>query len=168
MAKEFSNVEAFIRKYGLEVETEIKNRLKGANKVATGKLYRSIKFNIRQSVKELEASWRMEDYGLYVDKGISGAGIPEGFQGKMKTLVRNGEFRFKDKMPPKGSLRKWFKARSVDKKYDFAIRRSIWIFGIAPTNFFTIPTRRRQKQFEAGLEKAMVKDLDIMIEKQIK
>jgi hypothetical protein len=42
------------------------------------------------------------------------------------------------------------------------------MFGITPTNFFTIPTRRRQKQFEAGLEKAMVKDLDIMIEKQIK
>jgi hypothetical protein len=165
MAKEYSNVEAFIRKYGEEVANEMRTRLSNAGKVASGRLYRSIKFNIRQSVKELEASWRMADYGEYVDKGVEGAvSHKAGDGGKSEYKFGKGS---KSKQKEK-SLKSWMKLKGIPKEKYYPISRNIWMFGITPTNFFTIPTRRRQKQFEAGLEKAMVKDLDIMIEKQIK
>jgi len=79
MANEFKNTTDFIKKFGKEVEAEIKNRLltkhqhrngNSYNSIASGKLYKSVKFQYRESLKQLEASWRMEDYGLYVDKGV--------------------------------------------------------------------------------------------------
>jgi hypothetical protein len=42
------------------------------------------------------------------------------------------------------------------------------MFGIQPTNFFTIPTTRRQKQFEQGLGDAMALDIDKQLEKELK
>ena len=41
------------------------------------------------------------------------------------------------------------------------------MFGIKPTNFFTIPTTRRQKQFEQGLGDSMAKDLDTQLQKEL-
>lgn len=165
MAGTYSNTEEFIRKYGESVAAEMRTRLSNAGKVASGKLYRSIKFNIRQSVKEFEASWRMTDYGEYVDKGVEGA-----ISGKAGDGGKS-EFKFgkgsKSKQKEK-SLKSWMRLKGIPKEKYYIISRNIWAFGITPTNFFTIPTTRRQAQFEKGLEKAMVKDLDIMIEKQLK
>jgi hypothetical protein len=167
MADKLKNTEDFIKKYGKQVEDEIKARLLSAGKKASGKLYRSIKFNIRESVKELEVSWRMEDYGLYVDGGVKGAGVPNGFKGKKKQLVTTGRFKFGSKIPPESQINKWLKIKGIPKEASFPIRRSIWMFGIAPTNFWTIPTTRRQKQFEKGIEDNMAKDLDIQLQKEL-
>lgn len=167
MASELKNVKDFIVKYGKEVEREIKSRLLSFDKKATGKLYNSIKFEYRESVKNLEASWRMEDYGVYVDGGVKGAGIPKGFKGKKKQVVRVGRFGFKDKMPPEKPFKRWARAKGITGSL-FGIRRSVWIFGIAPTNFFTIPTTRRVAQFTKGLDKAFEKDIDNELQKQLK
>jgi hypothetical protein len=174
MADKLKNTEDFIKKYGKQVEDEIKARLLSAGKKASGKLYRSIKFNIRESVKQLEVSWRMEDYGLYVDGGVKGAGVPKGlgfkpkdYNGNKKTVVTVGKYKFGNKMPPESSIRKWLGTKGIPKEASFPIRRSIWMFGIAPTNFWTIPTTRRQKQFEKGIEDNMAKDLDIQLQKEL-
>lgn len=167
MADNLKNTKDFIITFGKSVEQEIKTRLLNSNKKATGKLYKSIKFNYRDSVKELEVSWRMEDYGLFVDGGVKGSGIPNGFKGKRKPLITVGRFAYGSKMPPESALKNWLNIKGLDKSLSFPIRRSIWIFGIAPTNFWTIPTTRRQKQYEKGLEKAFEKDLDIELQKQL-
>lgn len=169
MANEFKNTEAFIRKYGKEVESEIKTRLLNNGKKATGKLYKSIRAEVVENKKEFILSISMEDYGNYVDKGVSGAGIPKGFKGKKKQVVTSGKFKFRDKMPPDNKdFRKWLSIKGIPKKASFAVRRSIWIFGIAPTNFLTIPITRRQKQFEKGVEKAMAKDIEESLQKENK
>ena len=167
MAEKYTNTEAFIKKYGKEVESEIKTRLLSYNKKASGKLYRSIKFDMRESVKSLDASWRMEDYGAFVDGGIKGAGVPTGFGGKMKPVIKVGRFRFGSKQPPIDSIKKWCKVKGIDKGAAYAISRSIWIFGIAPTNFFTIPTTRRAKYFENQIGVNMAKDIDTQLQKEI-
>lgn len=165
MANDLKNTEAFIRKYGKEVVDEIKNRLVGAGKKATGKLIKSIRFEVK---KELDITFKMADYGQYVDKGVSGAGIPDGFKGKLKPVVTSGKFKFRNKMPPDNkSMRDWMKIKGIPKKASFPVRRSIWIFGISPTNFFTIPTTRRQKQFNKGVEENMAKDFDILLQKEL-
>lgn len=168
MVDEFKNTEAFIRKYGKEVEQEIKNRLAGYNKKASGKLYKSIRAEVSEEKKEFILSFSMEEYGEYVDKGVQGAGVPKGFKGKKKPVVRTGPYKFRDKMPPEKEFRNWLKFKGIPKKASFPIRRSIWIFGIAPTNFFTIPVKRRQKQFNQGVEKAMAKDIEQQLAKEFK
>lgn len=160
-----SNTRDFIKKYGESVTLEIKNRLKGAGKVASGKLYRSIKFNIRDSVKELEASWSMEDYGIFVDKGVQGAISGKAGDGG-KSEYKFG-FGSKSKEKEK-SLKKWMKIKGIPKEKYYVISRNIWAFGITPTNFFTIPTTRRQKQFEKGLGEAIAKDIDNDLQKELK
>lgn len=169
MASDFKNTEKFVRTYGKEVEKEIKNRLLSAGKKASGKLIKSIRFDVRETKKEFLLTFEMEDYGLYVDKGVSGHGVPENFGGKKKQVVTTGKFKFGDKMPPDTSgLKSWLRLKGIPKKQGFAVRRSIWIFGIAPTNFFTIPTTRRQKQFEQGIEKNMALDFESAIAKEFK
>ena len=169
MADKLINTEEFLKKYGKEVETEIKNRLLTYGKKASGKLYKSIRFEVKESIKSLDAVFRMEDYGLYVDGGVKGHGTPSGFGGKKKPVVTTGKFKFGEKMPPdNNNIRKWLKLKGIPKEAGFAVRRSIWIFGIAPTNFFTIPIKRREKQLSAGIEKAMAKDFELIVSKSIK
>jgi hypothetical protein len=169
MANDFKNTKAFIRKYGKEVESEIKTRLLNYGKKATGKLYKSIRADVKENKSEFILTVSMEDYGEYVDKGVSGAGIPKGFKGKKKQLVTSGKYKFGFSMPPDNKeFRKWVSIKGIPKKASFPIRRSIWIFGIAPTNFFTIPIKRREKQFDKGVEKAMALDIENMIKKDLK
>jgi hypothetical protein len=150
MAEQYKYTEKYLNKYGKEVVSEIKNRLTNN---ATGDLKKSIKYS-----------------------GVSGKGKIKGFKGKSKK-VQKGQvdkfegrrYAFKDKMPPEDSgFRKWLKIKGIDKSASFVIRRSIWMFGIQPTNFFTIPTTRRQKQFEQGLGDAMALDIDKQLEKELK
>lgn len=157
------HTEAYIKKYGKEVEAEIRNRLLSAGKLASGKLLKSIRFMFRKSVENLEVEFRMADYGKFVDKGVSGAGIPNGFKGKKKRVIKNRPYSFTTKMPPESSIRSWLRIQGLPKEASFPIRRSIFIFGIEPTNFFTIPTTRRQKQFIEKLDEAIAKDIDEQI-----
>lgn len=172
MASEFKHTESFIKKYGDQVEQEIRNRLVSAGKVSSGKLFNSIRHEVRNVAGEIVLKFIMADHGKYVDKGVTGAGVPDGFKGEKKKVNR-GQFdkdsnrvhAFGSKMPPSKPIRDWMKIQGIPKKAEFPIRRSIWMFGIAPTNFFTIPTTRRQKQLEKGIEVNMARDFEDILSK---
>lgn len=154
MANEFKNTTDFIKKFGKEVENEIKTRLLSNGKKASGKLYKSIKFEYRESLKQLEASWRMEEYGVYVDKGVKPQ--PKYLEGK-----GTGKSKFIQ------ALKKWCKIKGIPEGAAFPIRRNIWKYGIKPTNFFTIPTKRRAKYYEEQIGINMAKDLDKQLQKEL-
>lgn len=161
MAAKFPETEKFIHKYGKDVETEIKNRLKGHGKYATGKLYKSIKYEVLKEKEDFIVSFIMEDYGVFVDKGVNGT-----------EKSRGSKFKFKNRHKGDGSflksLKKWCGTKGIPKNAAYAIRQNIWKYGIAPTNFFTIPTTRRVKQFEKGFEQAMLKDIEEQIRQEFK
>lgn len=154
-SKQFAETDAFIRKYGQSVEKEIKTRLMNNGKVATGKLFKSIRHDVKETKEEFILSFYMDEYGYYVDKGSKPS----------KYADMDGKGTGKSEFIK--SLMKWCQAKGLPKGLAFPIRRSIWKYGIAPTNFFTIPTTRRQKQFDEGVEKNMAKDIDNMIQKEI-
>ena len=161
MATQFKQTEKFLKTYGKDVEKEIKTRLKGNGKFASGKLYKSVRFDVKEEKKEFILSFYMEEYGKYVDKGVEGA--------ENKRAGKGGKsiYKFRDKMPPEKPFRNWLRKKGIDKSASFAIRRSIYLFRITPTNFFTIPTTRRKKQFERDLDKAMAKDVNKIIQDEI-
>lgn len=158
MANKFTNTTAFIKRYGDQVETEIKNRLKNAGKFASGKLYKSIRHDVKIEKGQFVLRFFAEDYAKYVDKGVEGA--------KSKRAGDGGKsiYKFKDKMPPEKPFRSWLRKKGIPKDKSFAVRRSIYLYGITPTNFFTIPTTRRLKQFEKGVEENMIKDINKIVE----
>lgn len=176
MASDFKNTLAFVKKYAASVEQEIKTRLVNSGHVASGKLFDSIRAEVKEDKNfGILLKYKYAKYLKYVDKGVSGAGMPSGFKGKKKK-VNKGQFdktdnrvhAFGKKMPPEKSISDWMRIQGIPKEASFPIRRSIWMFGIAPTNFFTIPTTRRQKQLNEGIEKNMAKDFEQILLKGLK
>lgn len=156
MASSFPNTLAYLNKFGSQVENEIETRLYNAGKVASGNLYDSIGFDVKERKNEFSISFRMADYGEYVDKGIKPS--------KYANSTGGGT----GKSPFIKSLMKWCEIKGLPKNAAFPIRRKIWRDGIPATNFFTIPTRRRLKQLNVGFEKAYAKDVELNIQKELK
>ena len=152
---EYKNTLAFITKYGNQVENEIETRLNNYGKIASGKLYDSIRYEVKQAKGEFILSFLMASYGYYVDKGVKPH--PEYLTGK----GTGKKSKFIE------ALKKWCKIKGIPQNAAYPIRRSIWKYGIKPTNFFTIPTTRRQKYFENELGNMMAKDLDIQLQKEL-
>lgn len=155
MANEFKNTKKYLINYGNQVENEIETRLKNHGKYAYGFLYNSIRYELKETNEQFTLSFFMADYGKYVDKGIKPSKYSDS-KGK-----GSGKSKFIE------SLMKWCRIKGLPKEAAFPIRKNIWKHGIAPTNFFTIPTTRRLKQLEAGVEKAMALDVEQYIQKSI-
>jgi len=158
---EYKNTSKYIKTYGKQVEKEIKNRLKGNSKYASGKLYKSIRTEVIEENKQFLLNFYMEDYGKFVDKGVQGAESGKAGDGG-KSI-----YKFRSKMPPEKPFRSWLKRKGIPKEKSYVIRRSIYLFGITPTNFFTIPTTRRQKEFERMVAKNMAKDIDENVQNEM-
>lgn len=171
MASSFKHTEAFVRKYGDQVEKEIQNNLVSMGKVSSGKLFNSLRKRIRVDNEGIALNFFFvkpgSEYAEFVDKGVTGHGVPNGWKGKTRPVNRSkAGYKFADKMPPSRPIKSWMRIQGIPKEKEFVIRRSIWMFGIKPTLFFTKPTTRRQEQFNLGVEKALAKDFEETIKKQ--
>lgn len=135
-----------LTKYGEDSIKEMITRLKNLDKIASGKLVRSLKYDIRSQLGGLQLYFEMEDYGVRVDQGVNG---------KLKT--RNSKSPYNtDKFPPKkADISKWCQYRKIDKSKASIIQRSIYLYGTEPTFFFTITTSRNQSRIEKKLEQAV-------------
>lgn len=152
---EFKNTEAYIRKYGSQVEQEIETRLHNLGKVASGELIDSIGFEVEETPKRFTLSFHMAEHGQWVDKGSKPS--------KYADMDGKGT----GKSPFIKSLMKWCQIKGLPKGAAFPIRKKIWKFGQPPTNFFTIPTTRRLKQFNEGVKKNMAIDAKIILKKAV-
>lgn len=158
MAKEirtgdFTELKQYLDKYGQQVVAEMKNRLKGDNKLASGALEDSLQYRLTEDPKNgINLAFLMLDYGKFVDKGINGVEQRRGSPYSFKNLNVGRKMI--------ASLGRWKKIRGV-KISEWAIAKSIKKKGIAPTQFFTISTTRRRKQLEANIEKLIDKGLGL-------
>lgn len=124
-------IDELLDKYGAELTSEMRTRLQGHQKEATGTLLNSIGYEVRESAPGVsELAIFMADYGIYVDKG-----------------------RKPGKMPPVSAIREWCKVKGIPEKAAFPIARNIGRFGIPATNFYTIPITRRAAQFQEKISK---------------
>jgi hypothetical protein len=165
MASSFKHTLLYVTTYANQVEAEIESRLHGHNKVASGDLYDSIGYTIKETPTKISLKFEMADYGKFVDKGVNGYmngwGSPYSFKPKDgKGSGKKSEFITK--------LQKWCAIKGLPKDAAYPIRKNIWKNGIAPTNFFTLPTRRRAKQFALGVEKNLALDVEEIIQKDLK
>lgn len=155
-----------LREYGKYVVQQSRSRLsKGRNNKthnATGSLYKSLSYDIQQDSDILSLAFDMNDYGVYLDQGVSGV-----------EKKYNTPFRYTNKKPPMQSLFQWIKTKRIrfrDSKgkftrgtyrsIAFVMQNSIYKKGIKPTMFFTKPFEQAFVRYEKDILKAFLDDAE--------
>jgi len=130
-------LEMALNNFGKAVVEQSRLNLKRLNKNASGKLDKSISYEVDIHKNSFTMSFNMEKYGVFQDVGVSGI--------KKKY---NTPYSYKTKMPPPNKLDKWTVIRGIAardengrflprKTVNFLIAKSIFINGIKPSLFFT-------------------------------
>jgi hypothetical protein len=137
-------------------------------------LYDSIQYDLKVEKNKFSLSFFMEDYGMFQDKGVKGAGQVRkttskykrtNNKGKMwKQNAKNSPFSYKKngKKPPASAFKKWADAHNVSP---FAVAYSVWAQGIKPSLFFTKPFEKHFKNLPKDLVKRFALDLENIITK---
>ena len=139
---------------------QARTNLTKSKKNVSKDLYNSLKGVTKAFPKSIQVQFEMEDYGKFVDKGVSGT-----------EKKYNTPYSYTDKRPPRKTLEKWIGKRRFqfrDKKgrfmsyktMAFLIQRSIYEKGIKPSLFFTKPFEKAFKNLPNELVEAYGLDLE--------
>ena len=161
-----------VKKYLESFAKQVVNRAKGGLQRAKGgnsKLEESIRFEIITDAKGFTVQFYMNNYGQFVDKGVSGTNEKQSFK-DYKGSVKSSPFKYTNKQPPRGIIDKWVvkkgiaprdaKGRFISRKsISFLIARSIKRNGIKSISFFQKPLGLGLKQYGKDLLKAVKEDV---------
>lgn len=163
--------ELYLEKFGKYVVQQSKTNLTKKDKKDKGDLYDSIGYDLQVSKNSFSLSFKMTDYGQFVDKGVKGK--------TSSSKAPNSPFRFGTGSGKKGGLTNgidgWVKRKRIqfkDKKsgkfmsYDstaYLIRNSIYNKGLKTTNFFTRPFELAFEKLPDELVEAFALDLENLL-----
>ena len=135
------NIEATLDKFARYVIQQARTNLTKQKRNASKKLYESLDYDLKVYSNSFSLSFKMEDYGEYQDKGVSGV------KKKYDT-----PYKYTNKMPPTKAFGNWVVRKGLEgirdkktgrfiprKSLQFALARSIYYNGIKPTKFFSRP-----------------------------
>lgn len=167
-----SQTKTYLHRFGKFIVQQSKSNLSKKRKRDTSELYNSISYDLKVSKNSFELSFKMADYGKFVDLGV------KGFSSSFK--APNSPFKFGSGTGMSGGLTKgidgWvrrkriqFKSRGTGRflSYEqtaFLVRNSVWNKGISTTNFF-------QRPFELAFQKLpddLIKAYDLELEDLLK
>ena len=118
-----------------------------------------------------------EDYWMFVDEGVRGAG---GYKGRGGSRGKGSPFKFSTKMPPRSAIEKWIvykplkeardsKGRFISRKsLAFLIQRSIFQRGLQRTQFFSRPFTEQLNEQVDSITQALADDLELSLEETLK
>jgi hypothetical protein len=171
-----NNLDQELKKFGKFVIQQSKSNLSKRGKKDTSSLYNSLDYDFNVSKNSFELSFKMENYGEFVDKGVKGktssakapsspfkfgtgtgksGGLTDGING----WVARKRIQFKD--------RKSGKFLSY-KSTAFLITRSIWNKGLETTNFFTRPFELAFKKLPDDIIEAFALDVEDLLKFSLK
>tara|TARA_R100001126_G_scaffold102621_1_gene87770 strand:+ start:453 stop:1031 length:579 start_codon:yes stop_codon:yes gene_type:complete len=149
------------------------------NRNDTGKLYKSLDYDIEVEKGALLVQFFMEDYGEFVDEGVKGANpnkLPKKSLWKGIQKAPTSPYKFGTGSGKSGGLtkaiEKWVKSKKIkgrDRKtgrfitqqsMQFLIRRSIYLSGLRATQFFSKPFNKGQEKYFDALQKALALDVE--------
>jgi hypothetical protein len=161
----------YLDKFGKYVVQQSKTNLTKKDKKDKGDLYDSIGYDLQVGKNSFSLSFKMTDYGQFVDKGVKGK--------TSSNRAPNSPFRFGTGSGKKGGLTNgidgWVKRKRIqfkDKKsgkfmsYDstaYLIRNSIYNKGLKTTNFFTRPFELAFKKLPDELVEAFALDMENLL-----
>ena len=161
----------YLDSFGRQVVTQAKENLASADK--GGALAKSISFFATAQKGLVTIKFKMNPYGKFVDKGVSGTEKERSYTDyKGKTLV--SPFRYTKakghSQPPTKALDKWIVKKGIAprdekgkfmsrKSIKFLIARSIGKKGIQGISFFQKPLMLGMKQFRGKFLEGMKEDI---------
>ena len=157
-----------LTRFGKEVVRESKKELKRQKKNTSGKLAKSIDFDLTVSKNSFGMSFQMEDYGQFQDMGVSG------FLKKYDT-----PFSYKDKWPPLKAFDKWIVRKGIApkdekgrflprKSIQFLIARKVFFYGIKPSQFLSKPFQKAFKDLPDEVIEAFGLDVESLLKQTLK
>lgn len=154
---ELPTVYKVLNKYGARLVKEMQTRLKTYNSIATGKLLKTISYQIAENedATDIEMFYIMEEYGNYIDAGVNG-----------KKKSYKSIYTFK-RMPNINAIAKWCKIKGIPKKFAPAISQNLLQYGMKPKPFFTATINRNNNIFYKELSEAYKTDIKNLIEQNI-
>jgi hypothetical protein len=187
---QLNTVEAMLGLYALEFISKAQKNLKQANKISTGGLSESMRFESTEMPGGLSLKIFVNDYYKFVDEGVQGAGP--------KSKNRTSPYKYRDKMPPIVEIMKWMRtnvnAAAIDdqrtklsklqkkrkrlketvkradsiRKVAFMFAKSIQMKGFKKTGFWSRAFDESFKDFGPKMAEAMGADIRIDLRNMIK
>jgi len=168
------SLERYLNSFGKQIVKQAKENLSKADK--KGALENSIDFFVIKKGGSITVRFKMNSYGAFVDKGVSGTDKKRSYK-DYKGKTKSSPFKYKAKQPPSGIIEKWIKRKGLkgrDKKgrfithksLSFLIARSIKKKGIQGISFFQKPLMLGMKQFSSKFGKAIADDIVNSLRKQ--
>ena len=137
-----SNVNKVLDTFGRKVVQTARGILNAKGKNASGDLGSSLGYFIKVYPSgAIDMSFVAEGYAKFVDKGVKGS--------KSSAKAPNSPYKYTNKQPPSGVIDKWVVRKGIQGARDekgrfikrkslvYAMARSIKLYGVKPTNFFT-------------------------------
>jgi len=137
-----SNVDKVLDTFGKKVVQTAKGILNAKGKNASGDLGSSLGYFIKVYPSgAIDMSFVAEGYAKFVDKGVKGS--------KSSAKAPKSPYKYTTKQPPSGVIDKWVVRKGIQGARDekgrfikrkslvYAMARSIKLYGVKPTNFFT-------------------------------
>lgn len=137
----------YLDRFGKFIVQQSRTNLSKKKKKDTSALYNSISYELKVSKNSFQLSFKMEDYGIFVDKGVKGV--------SSSSKAPNSPFKFGSGSGRAGGLTRgidgWVKRKRIQFKErgtgrfmsynqtSYLIRNSIWNKGLETTNFFERP-----------------------------
>lgn len=161
----------YLNSFGRSVVNKSKGILKRKNKVVTGNLLDSVKFELVKTNNGVDVVFSMLDYGKFIDKGTSGSKKKRtyvDYEGKRKSSPYSfgksrdgGLTRGIDKwIVMRGIAPRDAKGRFVSRKsLKFLIARKIYTQGHDGLSFFQKPLGLELKGFALNVGKAVKEDI---------
>ncbi len=171
-----SQTSKYLDAFGKYIVQQSRTNLTKKGKKDTGELYKSIDYDLQVSKNSFHLSFKMADYGTFVDKGVKGA--------KSSSKAPNSPFKFGTGTGKSGGLTKgidgWIKRKRFQfrqkgsgkfmsyEQTAFLVRNSIWNKGIETTNFFERPFELAFKKLPDDLVELYALDLDDLLKNSLK
>jgi hypothetical protein len=125
-----------IEEWGEDLLADVLAALSDKNHIASGRLYLSLRTEVKESLDEIQFLIYEEDYGKYLDSGR-----PQG------------------KQPPFEKIEAWCRSKGIPERAAYPIARRIGRIGTRPTNYFKIPLDIRLALLEQDVQESMKLDL---------
>ena len=156
----YDSLENYLKSYGKYIVRQARGILKKRGKNVTGKLSKSLRYEIVETKKGYDIQFLASKYASFVNKGVSGT------EGRRTYIDQDGKrkvspFNFK-KQPPSSVIEGWIKNRGIqgrDRKGRFITRKSLAFLiargikrkGIPAASFYTQPLSYSFNKFKKDM-----------------
>jgi hypothetical protein len=156
-------LDKFGKKVVIKAATFLQTRKRGYD---TGKLLKSLDHDLAVAANSISLKFKMEDYGLAIDKGrgkSKGGGSGQVYPKILEWVKRKG-LRPRNS---KGQFEAWRNKSKQQQGIAFVITRKIHRFGYKGTNFFTDAFKQEFKKLPKAVEKAFALDAEKFLKQTI-